>query len=548
MSPPVAHGASRPSSATTAARRNRASSSSPTPGWCSKPRPCPAASWSATADRRDRHRRRGAAAAPRTAAATSSPPAWSSSTPTTSSATSSRAPGVRLARGAAILAHDAELAGAGITTVFDALRVGSLVAAARSATRTTPGRSPPRSGGCATPARCASATCCTCAPRSAPRPSRRSSPSSAQDDRVGIVSLMDHTPGQRQFTDIDKLRDYAIGRRGMTEAEFQAHVARMRDLQARHGPATRPRPSPRRAGSAPRSPATTTPPRRRSPPPPATASASPSSRPRWRPPRPAAPPASRSIDGGAQPGPRRLALRQRRRRGRWPRPACSTSSPPTTCPRACSPAPSASASRRATSPRASPPSPPPRPAPPASPTAAASRRGLAADLLRFRLQDGSSPPRAAWVVGPPRRLRCRRTRPLPTFGASYSRIRALWTGFHAARHAHSSAPADLFRPRGPPAPGRRLAHPPGGRFATHPRGALCGWLPAWTATLLAPPVGCSCSLTNYAHLANHASMPLTGRGLRPRRVSSVEPTAEYKLGRSFVVRVRTPVATHANSR
>ena len=37
---------------------------------------------------------------------------------------------------------------------------------------------------------------------------------------------MDHTPGQRQFTDISKLRDYATGRRGMTEAEFQAHVAR----------------------------------------------------------------------------------------------------------------------------------------------------------------------------------------------------------------------------------------------------------------------------------------------------------------------------------
>ena len=33
------------------------------------------------------------------------------------------------------------------------------------------------------------------------------------EDDVGIVSLMDHTPGQRQFTDISKLRDYATGRR-----------------------------------------------------------------------------------------------------------------------------------------------------------------------------------------------------------------------------------------------------------------------------------------------------------------------------------------------
>ncbi len=50
------------------------------------------------------------------------------------------------------------------------------------------------------------------------------------EDRVGIVSLMDHTPGQRQFTDISKLRDYALGRRAMTEAEFQAHVAAMAAL------------------------------------------------------------------------------------------------------------------------------------------------------------------------------------------------------------------------------------------------------------------------------------------------------------------------------
>ena len=36
-------------------------------------------------------------------------------------------PGVRWPEAPAILAHDAELAGTGITTVFDALRVGSLV-------------------------------------------------------------------------------------------------------------------------------------------------------------------------------------------------------------------------------------------------------------------------------------------------------------------------------------------------------------------------------------------------------------------------------------
>ena len=41
-------------------------------------------------------------------------------------------PGVRWPHAAAILAHDAELAGTGITTVFDALRVGSLVAGGKA--------------------------------------------------------------------------------------------------------------------------------------------------------------------------------------------------------------------------------------------------------------------------------------------------------------------------------------------------------------------------------------------------------------------------------
>ena len=87
-------------------------------------------------------------------------------------------PGVVWPEAPAILAHDAELAGCGITTVFDALRVGSLLDAGRSATASTPARSPPRSPRCATPASSASATASTSAPRSAPRPSSRSSPSS----------------------------------------------------------------------------------------------------------------------------------------------------------------------------------------------------------------------------------------------------------------------------------------------------------------------------------------------------------------------------------
>ena len=44
---------------------------------------------------------------------------------------------------------------------------------------------------------------------------------------------MDHTPGQRQFTDVDQQRNYAVGRRGLTDSEFDAHIAAMRALSAR---------------------------------------------------------------------------------------------------------------------------------------------------------------------------------------------------------------------------------------------------------------------------------------------------------------------------
>jgi alpha-D-ribose 1-methylphosphonate 5-triphosphate diphosphatase len=36
---------------------------------------------------------------------------------------------------------------------------------------------------------------------------------------------MDHTPGQRQFRDLTKLRDYVSGKYGMTEEGFARHVA-----------------------------------------------------------------------------------------------------------------------------------------------------------------------------------------------------------------------------------------------------------------------------------------------------------------------------------
>jgi alpha-D-ribose 1-methylphosphonate 5-triphosphate diphosphatase len=41
---------------------------------------------------------------------------------------------------------------------------------------------------------------------------------------VTLGSLMDHTPGQRQWTDIEKMKTYTLGKNGRSESEWQAYL------------------------------------------------------------------------------------------------------------------------------------------------------------------------------------------------------------------------------------------------------------------------------------------------------------------------------------
>jgi alpha-D-ribose 1-methylphosphonate 5-triphosphate diphosphatase len=140
-------------------------------------------------------------------------------------------PGVHWPPAAALVAHDAELAGTGITTVFDALRVGSLRQSkagyrryARPLAREV--------------SRAAAAGRLRIRHRLHLRAELCSETLEEEldefgpEDRVGIVSLMDHTPGQRQFTDVSQLRRFSSGRRGLSEAEFQEHVATLTTIGA----------------------------------------------------------------------------------------------------------------------------------------------------------------------------------------------------------------------------------------------------------------------------------------------------------------------------
>jgi len=146
-------------------------------------------------------------------------------------------PKVAWPHAAAIIAHDAELASVGITTVFDALRVGSVLSNEKT--------------GYGEYARQLADEILSLRAQEALRISHflhlRAEICSetlieelakfGPDDRIGIVSLMDHTPGERQFRDVNQLRKYVLGKHGVTEDDFLAHVAQLQDISVRLGAA-----------------------------------------------------------------------------------------------------------------------------------------------------------------------------------------------------------------------------------------------------------------------------------------------------------------------
>ncbi|AUQ57336.1 protein PhnM [Phaeobacter inhibens] len=135
---------------------------------------------------------------------------------------------------AAIIAHDAELAGTGITTVFDAMRVGSIKAAEA------------RYGAYA---RSLASELLELRDQDALKISHflhlRAEVCSetlvnelnefGDADRVGLVSLMDHTPGQRQFRDMSKLEAYVKGKHGFDDDGFKEHVAGLKRMRDTYG-------------------------------------------------------------------------------------------------------------------------------------------------------------------------------------------------------------------------------------------------------------------------------------------------------------------------
>ena len=141
-------------------------------------------------------------------------------------------PGVKWPALPAVMAHDTQIAAAGITTVFDSLSLGDV----QGKTDRVQNRG-----------RMVEAICETSQRRMTRAEHRlhlrcEVTPDDALEavDRwidlplVGLLSVNDHTPGQRQFLDPSKLKQYYMGKFAMTEAQFEAFHARALELHARN--------------------------------------------------------------------------------------------------------------------------------------------------------------------------------------------------------------------------------------------------------------------------------------------------------------------------
>lgn len=141
-------------------------------------------------------------------------------------------PGVRWNKTSAIQAHDAQVATAGITTVFDCLRMGS-----------------DEDGGFSQGEMREMADAIQAAEREDRLRAEhlihlRCEVSAADvldhfadfetDPYVRLVSLMDHAPGQRQFQTMDQYTLYYKTKRGLSEEAFAHFVARRQESSAKY--------------------------------------------------------------------------------------------------------------------------------------------------------------------------------------------------------------------------------------------------------------------------------------------------------------------------
>ncbi|MBR7782187.1 alpha-D-ribose 1-methylphosphonate 5-triphosphate diphosphatase [Undibacterium luofuense] len=132
----------------------------------------------------------------------------------------------------AIIAHDAQVIAAGITTVLDALAVGDIDPDSLRNQSLQP---------CAQGLASAAAAGLLRAEHLLHLRLELAEPDLPGllapfmlDERLALVSLMDHTPGQRQWSDLGHYRTYVTGKRGWSHEKVDQMLAVLAERQQRH--------------------------------------------------------------------------------------------------------------------------------------------------------------------------------------------------------------------------------------------------------------------------------------------------------------------------
>ncbi len=132
----------------------------------------------------------------------------------------------------AVIAHDAQIAAAGITTVFDAIALGDVLPISfrtENLTAMVDGVDDAMQARLLRIEHYLHLRCEVCFPALP----------DLLDPLLGraivrLASIMDHTPGQRQFVSMQKYADYYQAKYGMTDAEFADFVAARRGEQTQY--------------------------------------------------------------------------------------------------------------------------------------------------------------------------------------------------------------------------------------------------------------------------------------------------------------------------
>jgi len=142
-------------------------------------------------------------------------------------------PGVAWPAIGALLAHDAQVAAAGITTVFDALRAGAFDSDAGGLRRANGELSQAIAKGRASNMlRADHRIHLRC---ELPCPDTFDTAEElVEQDLVDLLSVMDHTPGERQYVSLDKFRQYYLGKKIMSEERLEVFITERRELNILH--------------------------------------------------------------------------------------------------------------------------------------------------------------------------------------------------------------------------------------------------------------------------------------------------------------------------